>query len=87
MLTRTPETTGHPHRDLFVRNRSRITSASCAAIERIEQNWIVPYVAAIADRTAPVPAHHDWLRLLGGRLAEEREGSPAGRYLAEQATR
>ena len=76
-----------PQEQLFRLNRSLPTAANCAAVERLEQRWIVPHVERLTRATSPVRSRRDWIDLLHGLLDEERSGSDAGRYLAEQATR
>ncbi|MEV1292046.1 iron-containing redox enzyme family protein [Pseudonocardia sp. NPDC049635] len=76
-----------PQQILFELNRSLPTAANLTAIERIEAQWIVPHVERLTRATSPVRSRREWLDLLHALLDEERSGSDAGRYLAEQSTR
>lgn len=76
-----------PQERLFRLNRSLPTAANCAAIERLEGQWIVPHVERLSRATTAVRSRREWRDLLHALLDEERAGSDAGRYLAEQATR
>jgi hypothetical protein len=75
------------HKRLFILNRSRPDSAVYAAIEALEKDWIEPRIAELTARTAPLASRAAWIEKLDGLLAEERAGTPAGSYLAEEATR
>jgi heme oxygenase-like protein len=72
---------------LFIYNRSLPTAENVAAIEEIERRWIVPLVAELTARTPALESRAQWVEALRRLLATERAGTPAGRYLAEQATR
>ncbi|MFC4033256.1 iron-containing redox enzyme family protein [Streptomyces polygonati] len=72
---------------LFVYNRSVPDLETFTRITAIEHDWIEPLIAGLAERTAPVASRAAWVERLAGLLAAEREPSPAGRYLAEKATR
>ncbi|SES33189.1 iron-containing redox enzyme family protein [Actinokineospora terrae] len=76
-----------PQRDLFLDNRSVPTAARYARIEAAEADWIVPLVADIEADTAPLATRADWVAALAVLLAEERDGAPSSRYLADEATR
>lgn len=76
-----------PHKELFVLNRSRPTSANVARIEALEKDWIDPLIAELTAHTAPLASRAEWIEQLDALLAKERAGSPAGTYLAEKATR
>ncbi|MFB7513651.1 dihydrodipicolinate synthase family protein [Streptomyces sp. NPDC056144] len=83
-----PEGAGDsPHQELFRLNRELQDSRLLARIEEIERDWIVPLVASLDASGDPVPDRTAWQRLLDGLLAEEREGGPAGAYLADEASR
>ncbi|MEU5218661.1 dihydrodipicolinate synthase family protein [Streptomyces sp. NPDC020807] len=75
------------HRELFRLNRELQDSRLLARIEEIEGDWIVPLVASLDASGDPVPDRAAWQDLLDGLLAEEREGGPAGAYLADEASR
>ncbi|MFE1774986.1 iron-containing redox enzyme family protein [Streptomyces sp. NPDC059008] len=85
--TPTPQKTGSAHRRLFVLNRSRVTSEVLAEIEELEEGWIEPRIAGLAARSEPLVSRAQWIAHLDALLAEERAGGPAGKYLAEEATR
>lgn len=74
-------------RQLFIYNRSTPSSEVYRRIEEIEQNWIIPKVAALTERTTPIASRAEWVTALDGLLASERGGSEMSRYLAEEATR
>lgn len=75
------------HRELFRLNRSRLDSRLLARVEEIEKSWILPLIDSVEAAGEPVPDRAAWQRLLDGLLAEEREPSPAGTYLADEASR
>lgn len=83
----TPAPTDSPHKRLFIYNRTRPSAAMYAALEDIEKDWIDSRIAELSARTAPIASRAEWMKRLEGLLAEERTGSPAGNYLAEEATR
>ncbi|MFI1178928.1 iron-containing redox enzyme family protein [Streptomyces sp. NPDC020799] len=71
---------------LFVHNRSLPDVRTLAEIERIERDWVVARVAHLEETTPPLASRADWVAALEDLLAKESEGTPAGRYLAEEAT-
>lgn len=87
MLTVTPKPTDSPHKQLFLHNRALQSSRVVARIEDLEAAWIEPLVEDLTDRTPALAGRAEWKERLDGLLALEREGSPAGSYLAEKATR
>jgi hypothetical protein len=72
---------------LFIHNRSLPNADRYAEIERIEHDWIIPNVATLTVRTSKIDSRAQWVAALEELLASEQEGTPAGRYLAEEATR
>ena len=74
-------------RELFLLNRSVLDREVLDGIWKIEQNWLSPRLAALEPRADEVGSRAAWLTALDGLLAEERDGTPAGHYLAESATR
>ncbi|MFE9423865.1 iron-containing redox enzyme family protein [Kitasatospora sp. NPDC006697] len=74
-------------RQLFLLNRSLPDREVLDRLLTIEQEWLAPKLAKLADRAAEVTTRQDWLAALAGLLDEERAGTPAGEYLAEHATR
>ncbi|MDD9380554.1 iron-containing redox enzyme family protein [Streptomyces sp. ZAF1911] len=87
MLNVTPKPTDSALKRLFLLNRSLHNSTDLALIEDLEAAWIEPLVEDLADRTPPLAGRAEWKARLDGLLALEREGSPAGSFLAEKATR
>jgi hypothetical protein len=72
---------------LFILNRSLPDVPVLTEILDLEREWIVPKVAGLAERAAPVTSRARWVEALDGLLAEERSGTPAGEYVAEKADR
>jgi len=72
---------------LFIHNRSLPNADRYTQIERIERDWIMPKVAALIARTPPVGSRTQWVAALEGLLDGEQKGTPAGHYLAEEASR
>jgi hypothetical protein len=72
---------------LFIHNRSLPNADRYTQIERIERVWIIPKVAALTARTPPIHSRAQWVAALEELLASEQAGTPAGRYLAEEASR
>ncbi|MER5485335.1 iron-containing redox enzyme family protein [Streptomyces sp. NPDC002812] len=87
MLNVTPKPTDSSLKRLFLLNRSLHNSTDLALIEDLEAAWIEPLVEDLADRTPPLASRAEWKARLDGLLALEREGSAAGSFLAEKATR
>jgi hypothetical protein len=72
---------------LFIHNRSLPNTDRYAQIEQIEQDWIIPKVAALTASTPSISSRAEWVAALEGLLAGEREGTSASRYLADEASR
>ncbi|MCC3770857.1 iron-containing redox enzyme family protein [Streptomyces sp. UNOC14_S4] len=72
---------------LFIHNRALHDVRTLAEIERIERAWIVPRVAELEERTPPLASRAQWKEALDGLLEKESAGTPAGHWLAEEATR
>ncbi|MEV8475168.1 iron-containing redox enzyme family protein [Streptomyces sp. NPDC051173] len=81
-----PRPTDSDLKRLFVHNRSLPGVRTLAEIERIERDWVVARVAHLEETTPPLASRADWVAALEDLLAKESEGTPAGRYLAEEAT-
>jgi hypothetical protein len=72
---------------LFIHNRSLPNADRYTQIERIEREWIMPKVTALTACTPSIGSRAQWVTALEKLLAREQEGTPAGRYLAEEASR
>ncbi|MGI9064029.1 MAG: iron-containing redox enzyme family protein [Pseudonocardiaceae bacterium] len=72
---------------LFIYNRSLPSAENYAAIETVERDWIIPRIDALTEQTPPIDSRAQWIGALDDLLARERAGSPAGHFLAEEATR
>ncbi|MGB6162348.1 MAG: iron-containing redox enzyme family protein [Pseudonocardiaceae bacterium] len=79
-------TTDSALKRLFIHNRSLPTADRYTQIECLERDWIIPKIAALAACTPPIGSRAQWGTALEGLLANEQEGTPAGRYLAEKAS-
>ncbi|MBV9139639.1 MAG: iron-containing redox enzyme family protein [Pseudonocardiales bacterium] len=80
-------TTDSVLKSLFIHNRSLPTAERYTQIEQIERDWIIPKVAALTARTPMIGSRAQWVAALEELLASEQEGTPAGHYLAEKASR
>ncbi|MFF4415299.1 iron-containing redox enzyme family protein [Streptosporangium sp. NPDC001559] len=81
------DTTGSDLKRLFIHNRSVSSAHTLATIEKIESGWILPLVTGLTARTPALGSREQWVQALDDLLAEERRGTDAGRYLAEEASR
>ncbi|MGH3938010.1 MAG: iron-containing redox enzyme family protein [Pseudonocardiaceae bacterium] len=73
-------------KSLFVHNRLLPTADRYRQIEQLEWDWIIPKVAELTALTSPIGSRAQWVAALEGLLTSEQEGTPAGHYLAEEAS-
>jgi hypothetical protein len=74
-------------RRLFLLNHARPTPNHEAEIDEIERGWVLPKVLELHASAGPVTNCTDWQLVLEALLDEERAGTAAAHYLAEQADR
>jgi hypothetical protein len=71
---------------LFSYNRSIPSSETVAALEKIEQAWIIPMLATIEGQAPELTSRAEWIHALDDLLSQEKTGSATAEYLAEEAT-